>query len=1065
MSTLKMYFCIVSETRADNITVHRELNSIYTLWNNENSDDKVGIIHIGFIRPKTPCYEEIQHFHGNILVSASVKWSLPTEYNTSKKTVYKGNQLTLFQLLTGFGYNIEKTDDYLNDEPSNDSSLVADSNHTIASAALEVLESLVRPMTKEEIFGYIIERNLFQFGAKKPINVLNVELNRHCEGTEYRQKSSTKLFIKHKSGLFSSINTSGEYKINWFDAFLAQKNSDSSELIKLNISNESGYLKLRVNLSKSVVNKVDLFRFDFLKDTIDNSDIFEVLEILPYSVLCEDIETLGFSVRINNVFKDQKVRSLSMLVNFRISQLLSWPKFGLNSLKDLCSSIFIYIEDVFRLHLEQNWIDLLQELEPGIYSELAGHSIFDDMSYLLNRNKLSTKYINSLDLIRFKLLKDKVDHSELDKILDILPSEVLNTNLNILDLPVRTVNAFNIQNIYTLNEAKVYRLVEMLKWPNFGKKSAIDLCNLLLAETENILNKASLINNQNDKNSSNENSSLDEVSKVSLKQHFENSISKLKENARQVIEYRTGYQEPVKTLEEVGVIIGVTRERIRQIQKKNIEKILTTEYWDDCIAIKIGELLVNREQPLYLEMLEIEDNWFTGFIGNYQHLAAIIELFSENEIRLIKIDGAMVISRIHQDDWDTMISSYRKSLRSKANEHTWTKSDITLTLKASLDEKGASELYPLLWGTFSEMLVFEKSTSEKEILISYGKTLVSATLGVLHQAESPLHFSVIADRVCKQFGKKVTAPQVNSCLHKVGAKLFDRGVYGLPHFNPISEGTCQHLRVVVETLTYNGPLMKQWHATEFLKLLQEKFPALPKDLNQYILNMVLESSEKLTYLNKNVWARTDSGQSSTDRVDMADAFTKILEDSGRALKGVEIKEKLREIRGVHEDLQLQPTDRMILVAPDTWGLIDRDIGGTEESNNHKLDAIFNYLSDSQKGIHVSEVSQCLSSYQLDPNETSSYALLNLAQRDNRFFLGRAMFLGLSDWGEDVRRINYSQAIRKVLEGMYRPMTIVEIHAQVEALTELEVDNSVTNLLIKEGGKYNASSRLWENNNK
>ena len=122
-----------------------------------------------------------------------------------------------------------------------------------------------------------------------------------------------------------------------------------------------------------------------------------------------------------------------------------------------------------------------------------------------------------------------------------------------------------------------------------------------------------------------------------------------------------------------------------QFQKKNVEKIIKTEFWDDCIAIKIGELLLSREQPLYLEMLEVEDAWFSGFIGNYQHLAAIIGLFSENQIKILRIEGSVIISRISQDDWDTLIRSFKRTLKNKAKEQSWTKSDINLTFKCSLE--------------------------------------------------------------------------------------------------------------------------------------------------------------------------------------------------------------------------------------------------------------------------------------------------------------------------------------------------------------------------------------------
>lgn len=932
MSVLKMFFCIVSETQSSDITIHRDLNSIYTLWETEKSDDKVGIIHIGFIRPKVPSYDEIQLFHGAVLVSASVKWALPDGYNTSNNAAYEHNKLPLFQLLKGFGYDIVLDDDELfSQQPGIDLSANADSNHTIASAALEVLESVAKPMSKEEIYGHIIERGLFEFGAKKPINVLNVELNRHCEGTSYSQAPSSKFFGKSKAGLFFSLST------------------------------------------------------------------------VPKEV--------------------------------------------------------------------EGWLKGLQESNIELAEACINSGIFNEKSYFKNKQFMTDTQIRELELIRYQTLKRSINIEDPSELIPLLPTSILEAHITQLGLTVRTSNVFNVQNIFKLKDAIGYSLEDMMKWPNFGKKSAKDLCEVLDASVEKLSytlpinsgdsNTAIIsINEEETEKEITKTPNFEHASKTPLKKHFENSLSLLKTNERTILEGRTGYNCPVKTLEEVGALIGVTRERVRQIQKKNVEKIIKTEFWDDCIAIKIGGLLHGRELPLYLEMLEVEDDWFSGFIGNYQHLAAIIGLFSENQIKILTVDGAVIISRITQDDWDKLVSNFRSSLRAKANEQCWTKEEVELTFKASLEEKGASELYPLLWGAFSDVLIFEESTSGTEVLISYGKTLNSATLAVLRQAESPLHFSVIAERVRENLGRNATNPQVNSCLHKVGAKLFDRGTYGLPHFNPISDGTCQHLRVVVESLVQYGPLMKQWHTTEFLKSLEKKFPALPKSLNQYILNLILESSEKLTYLNKNVWVRADSGQLPTDRVDMADAFTKILEDAGKPLKGKEIKARLKVIRGVNEALQIQSTERMLQVGPDTWGLYERDVNITPENISQYLDRLYLYLKDKQKGIHVTEVAEFLDEVHLGLEIPESYTLFSLAQRDERFYLGRSMFLGLAEWGEDTRRYTNAQAVRKVLDEMIKPMTIMEINAKVHNLTGIDTDTTVTGILINEGAKYDKDQRLW-----
>jgi hypothetical protein len=933
MSALKMFFCVVSESKIVDITVHRELNSIYTLWNRETYSGKVGVIHIGFIRPKVPSYEEVQDFHGRILVSGSVKWSLPAEYNTSINPVDKNSKLPLFQLLTGFGYNVDITDEgeFFASESLVESPVAEHNNHTIASAALEILESLGKPMSKEEIYGYIIERNLFKFGAKNPVSVLNVELNRHSKDTGYSQESSKEIFGKTNSGQFFSLSMSPKDYQSW------------------------------------------------LKELPDSSP----------------------------------------------------------ELDEICFS----------------------------------HSIFDEKSYFKNRKYLSDIQIRDLELIRYQKLKNSINIEDPSELIPILPISILEAHISQLGLTVRTSNVFSVQKISTLKESVGYSLHKMMKWPNFGKKSARDLCKALDESVEKLsfllpvssdgigisYHNANKDSKGRKEYKLSEGSSFEHVAKTPLKQHFENSLLGLKDNARQVLEHRTGYRGPAKTLEEVGQIIGVTRERIRQIQKKSLSKIISTEYWDDCIAIKIGELLLNRQQPLYLEMLEIEDGWFSGFLGKYQNLAAIIELFSENQIKLLTINGSVIISRICQEDWENLVGGFKKSLKNKAEDNNWTKEDVNLTFKSSLEIKGSLELLPALWDIFNGILQF---STQDELLIAYGKTGESAVYTVLHQAEKPLHFTEIAERASEILGQNLNVRTAHNIIANQGGKLFARGVYGLPHFNLISNTICSHIRTVIQKTMHEGPLSKQWHASELLNSLKAKFPSLPKELDTYILNIILDESSTLMYLNKNVWARTDSGQLPTDRVDMADAFTKILEDEGKPLKGNELKAKLEAIRGVNESLQIHATERMLQVGPNTWGLVDRDLYMSEDEQAICLEKLYIFLNEKQEGIHVTEVDSFLEKSHLEHIDVGGYTLLNFAQRDERFYLGRSMFLGLSAWGEDTRRFTNAQAIRKILNKMSRPLSTVEITVQIESLTGLEVDYAITGLLINEGGKYDPYTKLW-----
>ena len=54
----------------------------------------------------------------------------------------------------------------------------------------------IKLVNKEEIFAHIIQEGLYNFGAKKPIDVLGVELNRHALSSEYSKSSSNKRFAK-----------------------------------------------------------------------------------------------------------------------------------------------------------------------------------------------------------------------------------------------------------------------------------------------------------------------------------------------------------------------------------------------------------------------------------------------------------------------------------------------------------------------------------------------------------------------------------------------------------------------------------------------------------------------------------------------------------------------------------------------------------------------------------------------------------------------------------------------------------------------------------------------------
>ena len=86
---------------------------------------------------------------------------------------------------------------------------------TITEAVVIVLQEELL-LTPQEIYGRIIEKNLYRFGAKNPISVIATEINRACRDSDYTKKVH--------NIVFGSINPTGSEK----EYFLLSRESELS---------------------------------------------------------------------------------------------------------------------------------------------------------------------------------------------------------------------------------------------------------------------------------------------------------------------------------------------------------------------------------------------------------------------------------------------------------------------------------------------------------------------------------------------------------------------------------------------------------------------------------------------------------------------------------------------------------------------------------------------------------------------------------------------------------------------------------------------------------------------
>ena len=501
---------------------------------------------------------------------------------------------------------------------------------------------------------------------------------------------------------------------------------------------------------------------------------------------------------------------------------------------------------------------------------------------------------------------------------------ILQCPLDSLKLSVRANNGLKANGIFYIGELVQRTELELFKMRNMGKLS-IDLIKNALATHD--LSLGTKLENQKFHGSSGfqkgtiDKNDLNQLVEVPMIKHLENSLSELKEVDRIVLQNRLGYKGKVLTLEEIGEKINVTRERVRQRQKKSINRIIAQGYWDDRISIRIGQLLLDREKPLILELLDIEDEWFKGFGDNYIYLANVVQIFSKNAVRVIKVPGRHVVTRIKQNEWDKLVRELRAKLKRKAKEKKWSRSDIRQYLETSLFEYNSQELAPLLHEVFDEFLHYQNE-SEQSILIAFGKSVESVVTKVLAQSEEPLHFTEVAKRASEQLGRQVDERRAHSALYQDHIWLFDRGTYGLIKHCSIPASKRTSIRIEVENILYQAPINKQWHSKEIINHLTAKFSSKLEELDPYVLRMCIEHSPKITFLNRMVWVRADSGMKVGDRIETAVSFIQLLEEAGEPLTGQELRQRLSEIRGVSENMQIHGNERLVAFGPNLWGLSD-----------------------------------------------------------------------------------------------------------------------------------------------
>lgn len=75
----------------------------------------------------------------------------------------------------------------------------------IYEAAITALNLIKEPATASDVYEIIVEQGLYQFGAKKPIEVLRVTMDKHSKNKCFSTMSADRFFYKHTNGKYELL--------------------------------------------------------------------------------------------------------------------------------------------------------------------------------------------------------------------------------------------------------------------------------------------------------------------------------------------------------------------------------------------------------------------------------------------------------------------------------------------------------------------------------------------------------------------------------------------------------------------------------------------------------------------------------------------------------------------------------------------------------------------------------------------------------------------------------------------------------------------------------------------
>ena len=419
--------------------------------------------------------------------------------------------------------------------------------------------------------------------------------------------------------------------------------------------------------------------------------------------------------------------------------------------------------------------------------------------------------------------------------------------------------------------------------------------------------------------------------------------------------------------------------------------------WLPALGARVSMLLLQRTDPLYLDLLEVEDPWFTGCSLRAPLFQNLLANFGDGTCHLIEVRHRAILCKVTQEGWDTAQKDVLRRFSERVQDRL-TEPEMSIIAEAALPD--APELTELMLRTVG-------------VLIAAGRRVSSVVSAILDESPEPLHFTAVWEKAVALLNRPVQLNYIHATLQSVNALYFDRGVYGSWRHMPLTPSEQADLLSIIEKcIAENEQCAKQWHTQDFLEMLQMEPRFASVNLTKYLVDIVLRKSERLVPIGRMVWISKRLAQGGgAERIDLSEACMRILIDHGAPMETQRIRKILQENRGLGLYFQIHPTRYVARVSRGCWGLVERDFNVSRDEYSMLMEAAFRYISSSGELVEIDRLIAHLRHESAMSPRLSAFAAVNLLQTDERLHIFRGEMAGLSEWAtsEEVSNDAFSES--------------------------------------------------------